>query len=74
MLCRATNESCSPLDALEEALDAMCAKKEVFYDRYYLLSAVERRVGGQGIVQFASIKNTQDKVRSGKSTGTATAT
>ena len=42
----------------------MCSMKEAFYHRYMLLSSVERRVGGQGLVQFASIVNTQDKVRS----------
>lgn len=41
----------------------MCSMKEAFYHRYMLLSSVERRVGGQGLVQFASIVNTQDKVR-----------
>ena len=34
-----------------------------FYYRYLLLSAVDRRVGGQGVVQFAAIVNTMDKVR-----------
>ena len=59
---RAAVESESPLDELEVALDAMCSMKEPFYSRYHLLSSVERRVGGQGLVQFASIVNTQDKV------------
>eukprot|EP00892_Ulva_mutabilis_P000505 jgi/Ulvmu1/10455/UM063_0010.1 len=58
---KAAHESESPLDALEVALDAMCSMKEPFYHRYMLLSSVERRVGGQGLVQFASIVNTQDK-------------
>lgn len=62
--CRAAVTAESPLDELEVALDAMCSMKEPFYGRYTLLSSVERRVGGQGLVQFASIVNTQDKVRS----------
>ena len=36
---------------------------EPFCNRYMLLSSLERRVGGQGVVQFASIINTHEKVR-----------
>ena len=61
--CRSAKESDSPLDALRLALDAMCSMKAPFYDRYHLLSAVERRVGGQGLVQFASVMNTREMVR-----------
>ena len=44
------------------ALDAMSNMQVMFCKRYQLNSAVERRVGGQGIVQFASISGTHDKV------------
>ena len=45
------------------ALDAMAGMRHLFYDRYHVMSSVERRAGGQGVVQFASIANTFDKVR-----------
>eukprot|EP00892_Ulva_mutabilis_P002693 jgi/Ulvmu1/12424/UM009_0074.1 len=58
---KAAHNSATQSDALEVALDAMCSMKEPFYHRYMLLSSVERRIGGQGLVQFASIVNTHDK-------------
>eukprot|EP00892_Ulva_mutabilis_P002686 jgi/Ulvmu1/12418/UM009_0068.1 len=58
---RAATTTTSPLDALEVALDAMCSMQEPFYDRYIIRSSLQRRVGGQGLVQFASILNTEDK-------------
>ena len=61
--CRASSESETALDKLEVALDGMCCMAAPFYGQYQLHSAVQRRVGGQGIVQFAAIMNTQDKVR-----------
>ena len=45
------------------ALDAMYGMQARFYYRYQLLSAVDRRAGGQGVVQFAAIVDTMDKVR-----------
>lgn len=47
------------MDELETALDAMCGMAEPFFGRYQLLSAVDRRVGGQGLVQFASIASSK---------------
>lgn len=44
------------------ALDAMNNMQATFYNRYLLHTAVDRRVGGQGIVQFAGIANTLDRV------------
>lgn len=42
----------------------MNSMQATFYKRYLLNSAVERRVGGQGVVQFAAIANTLDRVGS----------
>ena len=61
--CRASSEAGTPLDELEVALDAMNSMQARFHYRYHLLSAVDRRVGGQGVVQFAAIVDTMDKVR-----------
>ena len=61
--CRASGEAGSPLEELEVALDAMNSMQAPFFYRYHLLSAVDRRAGGQGVVQFATIANTVDKVR-----------
>ena len=61
--CRASSEARSPLEELKVALDAMNSMQAPFYYRYLLLSAVDRRVGGQGVVQFSAIVNTMDKVR-----------
>lgn len=41
----------------------MCDLQARFYGRYTLLSAVERRAGGQGVVQFARILGDQSQVR-----------
>lgn len=60
--CRAAGDADDPLDQLEVALDGMHCMQSPFYYRYNILSAVERRVGGQGLVQFASMSNTQEKV------------
>lgn len=63
VVCRVAEGCERPLDELEVALDAMCAMGAPFYLRYEVLSAVDRRVGGQGLVQFASIPNNPDRVR-----------
>lgn len=52
-----------PIEQLEVALDALYNRKLPFFGRYHLFSAVERRTGGQGLVQFARIGNTTDTVR-----------
>jgi hypothetical protein len=54
----------TPGERLEAALDALCGRKVPFYGQYRLFSAVERRVGGQGIVQFAQIGQSSAMVRS----------
>ena len=51
-----------PIEQLEAALDALYDRKLPFFGRYNLFSAVERRVGGQGLVQFASIGTSTDMV------------
>jgi hypothetical protein len=51
------------IEQLEAALDALYDRKLPFFGKYHLFSAVERRVGGQGLVQFARIGNTADMVR-----------
>ena len=53
-----------PVEALEVALDGLCALEELFYYRYRILSAVHRRAGGQGVVQFASITYSDQRARS----------
>eukprot|EP00892_Ulva_mutabilis_P005772 jgi/Ulvmu1/3567/UM167_0001.1 len=58
---KAGGEAGSPVEELQVALDAMNSMQAPFYHRYMMLSAVDRRVGGQGIVQFASIANTLDR-------------
>lgn len=60
---RAATSSGSPVAELEVALDAMCALQARFHGRYTLLSGVERRAGGQGVVQFANITGDQSQVR-----------
>ena len=60
--CSAANEASSALEQLEVALDAMFSMQAPFFGRYMLLSAVDRRSGGQGVVQFASIIHTPDRV------------
>jgi len=42
------------IDRLEAALDVMHASKVLFLGSYSMLGAVERRAGGQGVVQFAA--------------------
>ena len=61
-MCRAAEDCKTAADALEVALDGMCALETPFYYRYNILSAVDRRGGGQGLVQFASMTNTQTRV------------
>ena len=61
-MCRAAEDCKTSADALEVALDGMCALETPFYYRYNILSAVDRRGGGQGLVQFASMTNTQTRV------------
>ena len=41
----------------------MCTMQQLFYNRYHILSAVDRRLGGQGLVQFAGIISSQHRVR-----------
>ena len=62
--CRVGKDADSPMEELQVALDAMHAMQSTFYGRYMLASSVERRAGGQGLVQFATISGTADKVRS----------
>ena len=45
------------------ALDAMCIMQAPFHHRYHISSGVHRRVGGQGVVQFAGITGRHDRVR-----------
>lgn len=42
----------APLDALEDALDWMCLSNRAFLGQYVVLGSVDRRRGGQGVVQF----------------------
>ena len=60
--CRAGGVARTPLEELQVALDAMCIMQAPFHHRYHLYSAVHRRVGGQGIVQFAGISGMHDRV------------
>ena len=60
--CRAADGAQSPAEELEVALDAMFSMQAPFHRRYHLFSAMQRRVGGQGMVQFASIFHTQEQV------------
>eukprot|EP00892_Ulva_mutabilis_P005656 jgi/Ulvmu1/3462/UM016_0082.1 len=58
---RAAEGCAMPADELEVALDALCAMETPFLFRYNILSAVDRRVGGQGLVQFATMTNSQQR-------------
>eukprot|EP00892_Ulva_mutabilis_P005913 jgi/Ulvmu1/3694/UM017_0111.1 len=58
---KAGGEAGSPVEELQVALDAMSSMQAPFYNRYRLSSAVDRRVGGQGVVQFAGIASTLDR-------------
>ena len=60
-LCRAAEEAGSPVEKLEWALDGMQSMREPFCGRFLLGSAVDRRTGGQGVVQFADIAGTRDR-------------
>lgn len=62
-MCRAADAAGSPAEKLETALDAMHNQQATFYGRYTIASSVERRAGGQGIVQFAAIAGSLDRVR-----------
>ena len=61
--CRLAGECTTPVDRLEVALDGLCAMHALFYHRYWVLTAVDRRASGQGLVQFAVVMNTQNQVR-----------
>lgn len=50
------------VDELEDALDELAERQAHFMGRYLIGSNVERRSGGQGVVQFARIVNTPDEV------------
>eukprot|EP00892_Ulva_mutabilis_P005991 jgi/Ulvmu1/3764/UM175_0012.1 len=58
---KATHAAASQIEALEVALEAMCNMHEMLLGRYLPLSAAHRRVGGQGVVQFATIAHSQDQ-------------
>lgn len=62
-ICRAGDAARSPVEELEVALDAMHNMQAPFCGRYTLGSAIDRRSGGQGVVQFADIAGTRDRVR-----------
>eukprot|EP00892_Ulva_mutabilis_P002841 jgi/Ulvmu1/12558/UM090_0045.1 len=51
----------SASEELQVALDAMCSMQEPLLGRYLPLSAAQRRAGGQGVVQFATVAHTQDQ-------------
>jgi hypothetical protein len=48
----------SATEALEDALDALHALRQPFMGQFELLSSIERRSGGQGLVQFARSQDT----------------
>ena len=50
------------MDRLEVALDGLCAMDALFYYRYWILTAVDRRASGHSLVQFAGMMNTQTQV------------
>lgn len=50
------------VEDLEDALDALCDSGHKFLGRYTILSNVERRGGGQGIVQFAQMVGSAELV------------
>lgn len=52
----------SSVDALEDALDELAEQGTPFMERYLIGSSVDRRSGGQGVVQFARIHNAPDQV------------
>lgn len=54
--------SIMPSDLLEHALDNMCAAEVAFMGEFRLLGPMERRGGGQGLVQFAIQLRTNDPV------------
>lgn len=54
-VCRAAVTAGSPMGELEVALDAMCDLQAPFHGRYIMMSSIDRRSGGQGIVQFANV-------------------
>ena len=62
-LSRAGGAARTALEELEVALDAMCIMQAPFHHRYQVSSGVHRRVGGQGVVQFAGIAGRHDRVR-----------
>lgn len=61
-LCRASSDVESPLEQLQVALDATYAMQARFFNQYTVASPMQRRVGGQGLVQFGVIANTIDQV------------
>lgn len=60
-VCRSPGAG-SSVDELEDALDELAETGRHFMGRYLVGSNVERRSGGQGVVQFARIANTPDQV------------
>lgn len=50
------------VEVLEDALDALCETGRKFLGRYTILSSVERRGGGQGVVQFAQVVGSAELV------------
>ena len=62
--CRAGDAARTPVEELKVALDAVNGMQCTFCKRYQVYSAFYRRVGGQGVVQFASISATHERVRS----------
>lgn len=50
------------VEDLEDALDALCETGRKFLGRYVILSNVERRGGGQGVVQFAQVAGSAEMV------------
>lgn len=60
-VCRSPGAG-SSVDKLEDALDELAETGRHFMGRYLVGSNVERRSGGQGVVQFARIANTPDQV------------
>lgn len=52
-----SSNASTPVEALEDALDALYATRQAFMGQYELFSSIERRSGGQGLVQFARSKD-----------------
>ena len=50
------------IENLEDALDMLCELGHKFLGRYTILSSIERRGGGQGVVQFAQVVGSAELV------------